>query len=329
LIGLDLGSKYIKACTVVPGNGGSYTAYAAMTEMSDDKNVLTGKIKHLLRQLRIKNKDTFLSVGGIDLLSRDFSMPKINRENIEKAVMYEAENSVFETLDDMYSDYQVLSSTDDKMDVLFAASPRKNIVKMMEKLSLSNLNIAGVNVDNIALTNAFVELDDKRAFREAVVLVNIGDAVSNISIVDKGVLRFIRNVAFGGKDVTCEIASIYETDIEVAEQIKRQPVIWDDIGLNIKNILKKSSSNLLEAIFRSMEYCVSRQKIGKVDRILLTGGGAVLRGIDNFIFDTLGIITEKWNPLKSDKIKCAVDSDLGCFAPVVLGLALTKGDADV
>ena len=127
-----------------------------------------------------------------------------------------------------------------------------------------------------------------------------------------------------GKDVTAEIRNTYEVDEDTAEQIKRYPAIWENIGLNIKSILKKSSSNLLEAIFRSMEYCVSRQRIGKVDRIVLTGGGSMLKGIDAFIFDILGITTDKWNPLTSDKIKSNVNDELGFMTAVALGLALQK-----
>ena len=71
--------------------------------------------------------------------------------------------------------------------------------------------------DNIALANCFLALEERRAFAESVVLVNIGHEVSNIAIVDRGRLRFIRNVAFGGLDVTREIAGIYEVDFETVE----------------------------------------------------------------------------------------------------------------
>ena len=36
----------------------------------------------------------------------------------------------------------------------------------------------------------------------------------------QGDLRFIRNVAFGGKDITNEIAEMYDIDFDTAELIK-------------------------------------------------------------------------------------------------------------
>lgn len=337
MIGLDWGSKFIKACRVSEKTDGKYIVYASMIS-ADDRNgvreenplLLKNKIKILLRQLRVKNKETAMSVGGVDLLARDFALPRMATENLGGAVMIEAENSIFETLDDMYSDFEVLSDTgSEKMDVLFVASPRDHINHMLDSFSQSELDILKVTVDNIALVNCFLAFEERRAFSESVVLVNIGHEVSNIAIIDRGRLRFIRNVAFGGLDVAKEIASVYEVDLETAEQIKRQPEMWESIGLNVRNILKKSSSNLLEAIFRSMEHSVSRQKIGKIDKILLTGGGAILKGIDNFIYETLGISTEKWNPLASEDIIGVVDQEKGFFISVALGLALQKGEGNV
>ncbi|MDR1941646.1 MAG: pilus assembly protein PilM [Endomicrobium sp.] len=333
MIGLDLGSKYIKACSVFQKGDGSFTVYAAMTatpKENRDKEAVNKAVKYLLRQLRFKNKDLYLSAGGSDLLARDFVLPKVSHDKLRGAVMMEAENNIFESLDTMYSDFQILSSpVDNKIDVLFVASPKRHIDEMIASLSLTDLDIAGVTADNVAVTNGFLTFNSKKTATGSVILINIGDQNSNISILDHGELKFIRNVAFGGHAVTAEIASLYEIDFESAEKIKRHPEMWEEIGLNIKNVLKKSSSSLLEAIFRSMEYCVSKQRLGKIDEILITGGGAILKGMDTFIWDVLGIKTVKWNPLESDKIKGVVNSEQGYFAAVVLGLALGKEFANV
>jgi len=335
LIGLDWGSKFIKACRVSSKTDGKYIVYASMIsadgkdgEKEENPLLLKNKVKTLFRQLRVKNGEAALSVGGIDLLARDFLLPRMASENIEGAVMIEAENSIFETLDDMYCDYEVLADIGEKMDVLFVASQKDHINHVLDSFSQAELEIVSITVDNIAIANCYIAFEERKALSESVVLVNIGHEVSNIAIIDRGRLRFIRNVAFGGLDVTRELASVYEVDLETAEKIKRQPELWDNIGLNVRNVLKKSSSNLLEAIFRSMEHSVSRQKIGKVDKILLTGGGAILKGIDSFIFETLGISTEKWNPLASPDILGAVDKEKGFFIPVALGLAVQKGEQE-
>jgi len=331
LIGLDLGSRFTKACSVFPKGDGTFTVYAAMSPApkENSKEDIAKTVRHLLRQLKWKKKELYLSAGGVDLLARDFILPKMSHDRLRGAVMMEAESNISESLDDMYSDFHILSSpADNKTEVLFVASSKDRIDKMINSISLTDLDIAGLTADGVAVTNAFLTFNNKSA-SGSVIIINIGDTISNVSILDRGELKFIRNVDFGGRDVTNEISSVYEIDFDSAEKIKRHPEVWGQIGLNIKNILKKSAGNLLEAIFRSMEYCVSKQRLGKIDEIHITGGGAILQGMDIFIWDVLGIKTAKWNPLESDKIKGAVNRGMGHFSSVALGLALSKEISNV
>ncbi|MDR3113070.1 MAG: pilus assembly protein PilM [Endomicrobium sp.] len=326
MIGLDLGSKFAKACSVFSKNDGTFIVYAAMAPMpkEDRKEEVFKTVNLLLRQLKFKKKELYLSAGGVDLLARDFVLPKIGHDRLRGAVMMEAESNMSESLDNMYSDFYVLSSpADNKTEVLFVASSKERIDKMIDSLSLTDADIAGVTADGVAVTNAFLTFNNRNS-NGSIIIINIGDVISNISILDRGELKFIRNVDFGGRNITEEISSLYEIDFNSAEKIKRHPEVWPQLGFNVKNILKKSAGNLLEAIFRSMEYCVSKQRLGKIDEIYITGGGALLQGIDVFIWDILGIKTAKWNPFESDKIKGEVNKEAGYFASVVLGLALAK-----
>jgi len=274
----------------------------------------------------------YLSFNGNNVIARDFPVPKLTGSDLEGAVRLEAEHLVFEDIDTMCSDFSVLAENpNDKLDVLFVAAPKKDADKKVAAFAEMGLDVAGFNVDNIALVNAFLAFGGEQAKNDTVILLNIGYSVTNIAIINKGNLRFVRNVAFGGQDVTREIAVAYSVTDSIAEQIKRQNEIWHEIGLNIKNVLKKSSPNLLEAVFRSMEHCITRQKVSNVDKILITGGGSLLKGIDGFIYEVLGIATEKWNPLESPNIINAEHADVekGFMLPVSLGLALQKGYSNV
>ena len=90
------------------------------------------------------------------------------------------------------------------------------------------------------------------------------------------------------------------------------------------NILKKTTSSLIENIFTSIEYCVNKQFVISVERIVVTGGGCLTDGLDSFIEKTMGITTSKWNPLEDNNFLGYSDKDLGYFLPVALGLALEK-----
>jgi type IV pilus assembly protein PilM len=180
-----------------------------------------------------------------------------------------------------------------------------------------------MDIDNLALVNCFLAFEPEPE-KESVVLLDVGHTYTNISVLDSGQLRFIRNVAFGGKDISQEISNSYGMYFEMAEEIKKRPQLWGEIGLNMKNILKKSASELLEAIYRSIEYCMGRKKLLNVDKILLTGGTSSLQGFDSFVSDVLGIPTVKWNPIAHISTTGECRKEQGQFLGVSLGLAIRE-----
>jgi len=345
VIGFDIGTKFLKIAKVSQKGKGKLFIDSAMTAFELKKETgknkktaavpgyeLSDKIRGLMKRLKNKNEKCYLSFNGNNVVVRDFLVPKLSGSDLAGAVKLEAEHLMFEDIDTMYTDYSVLSEgADDKLDILFVAAPKKDAEKKLNVFAHTGLSVAGFSIDNIAVVNAFLALEPERAKKETVILLNIGHTVTNVAVVNKGNLKFVRNVTFGGQDVTREIAISYAVTDPIAEQIKRQSEVWGEIGLNIKNILKKSSPNLLEAVFRSMEHSMTRQKISNVDKILITGGGALLKGIDGFIYEVLGIQAERWNPLRSSSVLNAAGADIekGFMLPVSIGLALQKGYSNV
>ena len=154
--------------------------------------------------------------------------------------------------------------------------------------------------------------------------MNIGHTFTNISVIDSGISCVHQDVNFGGANITAEIADIYGIPANSAEEIKKRPDLWKELGLNIKNVLRKSMPDLLEAVYRSMEYCIGRKRIINVDKILITGGTSDVEGIDNFMSEALGIVSAKWNPLDHVESGEGAKKEFGSSLSVALGLAVRE-----
>jgi type IV pilus assembly protein PilM len=328
LIGIDLGSKFVKVCKVVnDGKKSSLSILCAMTMSSPDSALQKMALMSLLKKLKLNSDASFLAVGGQSLINRDLLLSKkIDKKNLKNVVKLEVEQSINEDLDKMFSSFTITKDiSEDEYNVLFSAVPRENIYSKVNVIkNVQNLKLAGVTMESLALVNAFNMFGPSYKNTESIILVNIGHTNTNITVLNNKELIFMRDVGFGGKDVTNDIANLYTIPEKLAEEIKRRTDLWDDIGFNVKNVLKKSTATLLEAIFRTIEHCITRQYIVAVDRVVITGGGSMLEGIDNFIGDTLGIATNKWNPLIDNNVTGYVNQNYGCFMPVSLGLAIEK-----
>jgi len=285
---------------------------------------LSARIKSMARDKFLFVNRAAASIGGSQIIARNFEIAPLGAEEMEGAVMLEAKQSVSADLNSMYCGFQVLSTLENqKRDTLFVAVPSQIVDRHIRIIEDSGLNIEILDIDNFAVTNCYTALD-ANAKNQSVVLLNIGHSFTNIAVLDMGVLRFVRNVNIGGANITSEIMNMYKLPSETAEEIKKRPDLWKELGLNIKNVLRKSMPDLLEAVYRSMEYCMGRKKILNIDKILITGGTSNLWGIDSFMADALGIASERWNPL--DYIECGVDSkkQLGASLSVGIGLAVRE-----
>ena len=253
-------------------------------------------------------------------------MKRNDSVSLKEQVNSEALNSISEDLGKMYTSYTVLKNDSDKeYNIIFSAAPMDKVnAKFSFINSIENLSVAGVTLEDFALANAFIEFGPKYKNNENIILINIGYTSSNVIVLNSKELVFIKDIDFGGQDITRDISSFFSIPERLSEELKRRDDLRQNINFNMKNVLKKNVAVLIETLFRTIEHCITRQFIVSVDRIVLTGGGAMTEGIDNFIQDTLGIPTEKWNPLDNNKFVGYVNKPQGFFLPVALGLALEK-----
>jgi type IV pilus assembly protein PilM len=334
LIGLDIGSKNIKLCQVEKKDGKYHLLAAMMASLPDipagtvANDAVSRRIREMLREADCFERVAASAAGGAQILARNFSFPVLAGEELASAVALEANQSISSGTDSMYSDFQVLPSEDKgKVEVLFAAVPREPVDRDISIAREAGLDIRMVDIDNLALTNCFLELEPDPA-KESVILLNIGCTCTSLAVIDCGQLRFVRNVNVGGSHITAEIARSFGVAPEAAEEMKQRPELWKEVGLNIKDILRKSLPDLLEAVYRSIDYCMNRKKLMCVDRILMTGGSAALYGLDSFINDTLGIHAERWNPLMFMAMGGDARKELGHTLAVAIGLGM-RGEKNV
>ena len=335
MIILDAGTKYIKVCrTALTADKGWKITDAQIIENShfdyESKesykiSSVSSDLKHVLKNIKkIKDKTGAFSVNGSSILARNFAVPVLEKKELEGAVKIEAEQSISSGLKNMYFDHQTLSKIDkDTLDSLFVCA-NKNFINDTAQILLKNdIKPAFADVDNLALANAFKAYYP--SLEGSIMLLNIGHLYTNVCLFDNGVLKFVRNVAFGGADISKSIADAYGVSFEIAEKIKCQKDMWSELGLSMTSLLRLSIPSLLESVYRSIEYCMSRKMVISVDKLVLTGGTAMLEDISDFLTDSLGAPVEKWNPLESSDIEGDVKKEFGYFMPVLLGLALRRG----
>lgn len=324
MIGIDIGTKYVKICTAEKKGEEFYDILSVMKPIPssgvNQEKEISKIIKNVIKDNKIKVKEVAIAVGSPELIVRKLDLPIMPLEELKSTIKLQAERMIYADLNEMDIDFHAMpSEANNKMQVIFVAVPSGIVNKNMQIIQDASLDPMIMDINNLAFANCFLTFE-ANILEQTVILVDIGYANSNFIILNGGRFCFTGNVEFGSKNVVAEIKSEMEISESKAEELLKQTEKWKEIGLNIKGVYRKCTPDLLEAIYKSIEYCKSQHLVVTIDKMLMTGGGSLLPELDEFFSEILGVDTQRWNAF--DKIKLLKDKRSGPYMSVALGLAL-------
>ena len=236
-VGLDIGSKYMKAVELVPGRNGVTVKALAMAptppEVMDsgvivDPKTLADAVKKMLKEAGIGTKRVVSSVAGQGaLVVRVIEVPRMSLSELAEAMKWEVERHVPFAADEVIMDYQpVVREGDDEnsenMEVLMAVAQQEMIDRHVSMIFSAGLSPAAIDVEPLAAARCLIELGPNPYAPKTVAIINIGAASTDIGIFRDGILAFPRTLPIAGDTMTQAISQAMGVDAEQAEELKRR-----------------------------------------------------------------------------------------------------------
>jgi len=264
-------------------------------------------------------------------------LPRMKKEELEHAVRFEAENYVPHAIEKVYLDFQVVQPFHnhlDHTDVLLAALPRTMVDSYLEVLELAGLTVKVLEIESLAISRALVP---KEAAAMPVLLVDFGATRTSFVVFSGYSLRFTASIPVSSSQLTQSIAQTLKLTEEKAEELKisfgleRQD---DKQGKAVFEAMVPPLLNLVEQIKKHLSYYESHtahQHLGtnqqRIKRIIVSGGGANLRGFTRFFSKELEsevILGNPWVNILETSLKKLPPLSFGesLKYTAVLGLAL-------
>ena len=323
-IGLDIGTQSIKSVKLkTSGNFIELVAFDLEESQLDPTDVLK-KIKHA------QNADLVnISFCGSATVIRYVNFLRMSKPELRQALKFEAQKYIPFSLEEVYLDAEILKDDlpENKMLVLIAALKKEFIQQRLKSLEGAGLRANIVQIDSLALINAFnfnypkVEIPEHKS----ICILNIGSTISNVNIIDHAGARLSRDIHTGGANFTKKLMDIFNIDFKAAEELKLKPDAEraDKVKAAVESVL----TNLALEIRTSFDYYES-QNNSNVMKIFLSGGGSKISGLKEMLASSLGMEVEFWDPFKQVKINDKLDAEkLNKFSGqfnVALGLALDR-----
>lgn len=344
LAGLDISSSSIKMVELSERDKGGYNVERYAIEPLPRDAVVDGNIANLdavcdavgrlLRRFGSGVKNVAMALPAASVITKKIILPDgLREQEMELQVESEANQYIPFPLDEVNLDFHVVGpapGSPGEVEVLIAASRKEKVEDRVAVAQSCGLKAVVLDVESLAVESAF-ELVSRQlpggGADKVVALVDIGASVMNVSVMRNGRQVYSREQAFGGYQLTQDIARQYGMSIDEAEAAKRSGELPDDYG---RDLLRPFLDSVALEVSRALQFFFTSTQFNQVDHLVLAGGCATMPGLGDVVGGRTQVATLIANPFSGMGLSSKVrPKSLLADAPslmVACGLALRRFD---
>jgi type IV pilus assembly protein PilM len=310
-VGVDIGHSRIKVAQV-DSIGGGYRVTKAGSAPTPPDAIRDGQVNNVEEigiAIRAALKDAHIGAGhaviaaaGGAVFVRTVPFPKMTPQMLRDSVKYEAARFVPGSVEDSYVEGEIASAlSETQMNVLLAAAPRDVVEGRMAACQDAGLTVSIVELEPFAIYRSLLEFDTTRdVANKTYMIVDIGAANTGVTVVEKGQFVMNRSMPTAGNAFTDALKNAFKLEQVDAEAGKSvldmhellNPAAPENPPLKV---IQTQVDDLIRELRRSINYLQTQSQPdeGKgsvtIEDIVLTGGGAKLKGLGPYIQSKLNI----------------------------------------
>jgi len=339
-LGVDIGTSVIKIVELSQrGKRSKLDNYGEMESLflyekpfrTFEKSTLTisnsdvvKAITAIISEAKMKAVKAYFSIPDFSTFFTTFRLPSMTREELPKAVEYQARQHIPLPLSEVVLDWQVVNQkTVNKkisdFNILLVAVPNEVVRQYQDIAKFSKLEIMAMEAEVFGLARVFSKTGDEKT----AILIDIGARSTTINIVDSGIVKISHSFDTAGNDFTNLISRGINFDVREAEKLKKERGLLPNGNSARDAILPMIDLVLSEINKISRNFYLQENKMPQ--KIVLAGGSSFLPGLADYIKENAGIETEIANPfteLYYPPILNDVLKEMGPSYTVAVGTAL-------
>ncbi len=336
IFGLDIGSYSIKAAQVKYHGSSAELFAASIVDMPDPNEALTKKDrKGLIESIKkavvlskphhIDTRYVSSALPESKVYSDIITLPQMEEEELKTAVPFEAAKHMPLTLEEAYIEFSPIEITKDKKSkIMVVGAPRELVDFYRQIIAQAGMELVSLEVKPTAAARALLNEEMRK---QAILILDIGANNSSITIFLEGNIIVATTVFSGGELFVKGVMK--ELKIERGEAIKMAEIAEKDEEKKnaILRILFPLFDDLVSKIQKAISFHQTNSpKKTTIDKILLTGGGAITPGLEDYIKQNVGVETSIANPfinLSGDTIQNIPQPEASSIVTAI-GLALKR-----
>ena len=341
LVGLDIGSRSIKAAQIVDSKRGPALKHFGIVDIAhgaieegtiNDPESVAQSIQQLFKSNGIKQSNVAVSIGGYSVIVKKINVQTMAEEQLQETIHFEAEQYIPFDISDVNLDFQILGENEtnpNQMNVFLVAAKKEMVNDYINLVNLAGLNPCIVDVEAFALQNTFESNYDVQD--DNVALIDIGASKTSLNILKGASSVFMRDVSLGCGQINQKIMSLIECTFEEAEQLKYGDNPDKLTPEDLKGIVSSVVADWCTEIRRALDFFYSTYPEDQIKRIILSGGGANISEFRQLLATEASAEVESINPFQKfhregKSFDDAYIKQIGPQAAISMGLAMRKVD---
>ena len=307
-IGLDIGATAVRASVLAQGmleGRPSVTVQSigrvdlaegvVVNGVVHEPGALTAALKRLWSENKFEGRNVILGIANQQVLVRDMSVPDLDPVRQRKALPFQAREIVALPIEQVILDFCRLGDPDPETNTvrgLLVATPREPVLTLVNAVERAGLKVARVDLSSFGSLRAIADED-----LAVEAIIDVGAHLTTIVVHNQGVPKLVRTLPRGGAAITEQLSDRLSVPPHEAEAIKCTTGLEDPRD-EVTRALIEGLRPLVAEIRTSIGYYRSTNDGAQIERISLTGGGALMPGLVRSVSDQIGIPARLVDPLQ-------------------------------
>ncbi len=234
------------------------------------------------------------SFPGRYVSSRILSMPFSDKKKIEQTLPFELEGLIPFPIEDVVIDYQVLETNSSGSKVLAICAHKGTLDAHLKIYKTSGIDPQVLIPPSVSLANLSKLIQGESP--EPILIIDVGDTETALSLVSHGRLTFCRTLMIGSSSLATQLEHTLGISHERAQELLEheadlsvvEPQLEDRTTDDVVRILSSSLQPLVRGISQTLASTHDAIQITP-QRIYLCGTGASLNGLSTYLSRHLDI----------------------------------------
>ncbi len=281
--GLDIGTTAIRLVELRGSGTKSLVKYAyvpienkiSQSDSKADMQKVAKVVQQLVKQAGVSTNNVAVGIPSSKVFTTVADIDNLGTNDLAKAIPLQADSLIPTPLAESKIDWAVLgeSPTDKtKQEVLLTSVANKFIEERLDMLESVGLNVVAFEPDNLAMARALAINDTTPQL-----LLDVGHRSTDLVVVMNGVPHLTRSIPTGVEAIVRSAIQNLNIDDKQAEQfVFKFGLSKDKLEGQVFQAISGTVDLLVGEIEKSIKFFETRYAGKKIERIVVTGGAAVV-----------------------------------------------------